>query len=123
MDITFHILIVQSIVVCLDDVTMFSKRRSGHLCHLKKIFESCYKCRIYLNPKKRIFAISKINISGHIIAKSGIKVDPKRVKNITYISFPEQESYIVILRENQFPSQVHLKLCTDSQTATRDNKE
>lgn len=88
MDISFHDLIGQRIVVYLDDVTMFSKRRSDHLCHLKKSFERCHKYGIYLNTKKRIFTVSKGNILGLIIAKSGIKVDLEWVKTFTLIPFP-----------------------------------
>lgn len=39
MDITFMELIKQSVVVYLDDMTMFSRRREDHICHLKKFFE------------------------------------------------------------------------------------
>ena len=35
MDIAFHGLIGQSMVFYLDDVTVFSKHRGDHLCHLK----------------------------------------------------------------------------------------
>jgi len=55
MDITFRALIEQSVVVYLDNVTMLSKKRSDHLCHLKKIFEWCHKYGIFLNPKKSLF--------------------------------------------------------------------
>lgn len=41
-----------------------------------------------LNPKKSIFAISNVNHLGHIIAKSGIKVDQDRFRTITHIRFP-----------------------------------
>eukprot|EP00253_Pinus_taeda_P004886 PITA_04886 len=44
--------------------------------------------KISLNPKKSIFIVSEGNLLGHIIAKSGIKVDPERVKAITQIPFP-----------------------------------
>lgn len=69
----------------LDDVTMFLKRRLDHLCHLKNLFERCWKYAISLNPKKRIFTLSKENILDHIITKSGIKVDHEWVRNITQI--------------------------------------
>lgn len=39
MDITFYGLIGKSMVFYLDDVIVFSKRRSDHKCHLKKFFE------------------------------------------------------------------------------------
>ena len=53
MDIAFKELIGQSVVVYLDDVTVYSKKRSDHLHHLKQIFERCLKYDIYLNPNKR----------------------------------------------------------------------
>lgn len=76
MDITFHGLIRQSVVFYLDDVTVFSRKRSDHICHLKKIFEWCRKYGISLNPKKSVFAVSKGNLLGNIIARSRIKVVP-----------------------------------------------
>lgn len=39
MDITFIRVFGQSMVVYLEDVKVFSKKRSDHLCHLKQIFE------------------------------------------------------------------------------------
>lgn len=80
MDIAFMGLIQQSLVVYLDDITMFSNKISYHLCHLKQIFEWRKMYGISLNPKRIIFLISKGNILGHIIAKSGIVVDHKWVK-------------------------------------------
>jgi len=88
MDIAFHGLIKQSIVVYLNDVTMFSRRCEDHICHLKKNFERCQKYGISLNPKKRVFKVSEGNLLGHIFAKSGIKVDLDRVQNITQIPHP-----------------------------------
>lgn len=87
MDIPFHNFIVQSMVVYLDDVMVFSKKICDHLHHLKKIFEPCRKYEISLNPKKNIFEVSEGNLLGHIIEKSKIKVDPERVKAIRQIPF------------------------------------
>eukprot|EP00253_Pinus_taeda_P028901 PITA_28901 len=75
MGITFHRLIRQIMVVYLDDVTVFSRRREDHVHHLKKIFERCQRYEISLNPKKSVFTVLEGNLLGHIVAKSGIKVD------------------------------------------------
>ena len=56
MDIAFQGLIGHSVVVYLDDVTVFSKKREDHVFHLKHIFDRCRKYDIALNPKKSIFA-------------------------------------------------------------------
>ena len=85
MEIVFHCLIGQSVVVYLNDVIVFSTQWSNHLCHLKKNFDRCWKYEISLNPKKRIFAMSEFNLLGHIISKSGIKVYPEWVRTITQI--------------------------------------
>ena len=50
MDIAFHGLIGHNIVVYLDDVTIFSKKREEHAFHLKQIFKHCRKYGISLNP-------------------------------------------------------------------------
>ena len=52
MDIAFRGLINDSVVVYLDDVTVYSRKREDHVSHLRKIFERCRKYGISLNPKK-----------------------------------------------------------------------
>lgn len=79
-------------VVYLDDVIVFSKRRSDHIHHLKKIFECCRKYRISLNPKKSIFVVFEGDFLGHIITKNGITIDPERVKSITQILLPNDKN-------------------------------
>ena len=58
MDISFHSLIGHSVVVYLDDVTIFSKKREEHAFHLKQIFECCQSYGISLNPKKCMFVVT-----------------------------------------------------------------
>lgn len=58
-DNAFHGLIIQSMLVYLDDVNFFSKKRSDHLRYLKRTFEQYRKYEISINPKKIIFAISE----------------------------------------------------------------
>jgi hypothetical protein len=59
MDIAFRGLVNKSVVIYLDDVTVFSKNRSDHVHHLKQIFDRCRKYGISLNPKKTIFALTE----------------------------------------------------------------
>ena len=39
MDIAFRGLIDKSIVVCLDDITIYSKKCLDHISHLKQVFK------------------------------------------------------------------------------------
>ena len=57
MDIDFRGLIGHSVVVYLDDVTIFLKKREEHTFHLKQFFEHCWKYGISLNPKKCVFVV------------------------------------------------------------------
>ena len=52
MDIAFRGLINSSVVIYLDEITVYSKHRSNHVNHLRHIFERCRKYGISLNPKK-----------------------------------------------------------------------
>jgi hypothetical protein len=59
MDITFRGLINKSMVVYLDDITIYSRDRSEHVHHLRQIFDRCRRYGISLNPKKTIFAVTE----------------------------------------------------------------
>ncbi len=81
----------------LDKVAFFTSLHSNNFSSLTFIYISIQDSpqefihfigrRGILNPKKIIFVVSEGNLLRHIIAKSGIKVDPERVSDITQIHF------------------------------------
>ena len=82
MDIAFCGLIGCSVVVYLDDVTIFSKKKEEHAFHLKHIFERYQKYGISLNPNKCVFAVTEGKLLGHVIFKKGISIDSERITAI-----------------------------------------
>ena len=70
---------------------MYSKKRSDHLRDLKQIFQRCLRYGISLNPKKYFFALSEGKLLGIIVSKSGIHIDPDRIKEISEIPFPHNK--------------------------------
>eukprot|EP00253_Pinus_taeda_P026285 PITA_26285 len=76
------------LVVCLDDLTMFSKSDEEHMYHLKIVFQKCRKYGVSLNPKKSLFAMDEGKLLGHIISKDGIRIDPAHVEAIQRIDLP-----------------------------------
>eukprot|EP00253_Pinus_taeda_P022674 PITA_22674 len=88
MDIAFAKEIHDFLVVYLDDLTPFSKSNQEHLKHLRKIFITCRKYDISLNPKKSLFALEEGKFLGHIISKDGIRIDPERIQAILQIPYP-----------------------------------
>ena len=91
MDIAFRGLIGQRVVVYLDNVTIYSKKREEHMFHLKQNFECCQKYGISLNPKKCVFVVLEGKLLGHIISKKGISIDPERIKAIEQIPLPQNK--------------------------------
>ena len=71
MDIDFHGLIGHSVVIYLDDITIFSKKRGEHVFHLRQVFERRRKYGISLNPKKCVFVVTEGKLLGHIVSKKG----------------------------------------------------
>jgi len=68
MDHAFGDLINNIILVYLDDITKFFKRRKDHLEHLRQVFEKCMEFGISINPKKSIFMVNQGKLLGHIIS-------------------------------------------------------
>eukprot|EP00253_Pinus_taeda_P009085 PITA_09085 len=91
MDIAFKGLINRTVVVYLDDITIFSKERSNHLHDLNQIFQRCKKYGISLNPKKSFFALDQGKLLGFIVSKDDIYIDPDRIKEISEIPFPHNK--------------------------------
>ena len=91
MDIAFHGLIGRSVVVYLDDVMIFSKKREEHAFHLKQIFEPCRKYGISLKLKKCVFVVIEGKLLGHVVSKKGISIDPERIKAIEHIPLPHNK--------------------------------
>ena len=91
MDIAFRSLIGRSVVVYLDDVTIFSTKREEHAFHLKQIFERCRKYDISLNHNKCMFVVTEGKLLGHVIYKKGISIDLERIKAIENIPLPHNK--------------------------------
>ena len=91
MDITFKGLVNKSVVIYLDDITVYSKKRNNHLRDLKKNFQHCLRYGISLNPKKSFFTLSEGKLLGFIVSKSRIHIDPDRIKEISTVPLPHNK--------------------------------
>ena len=88
MDIAFIGERDKFVVICLDDLTVFSKSDEDHMIHLKQTFEKCCRFGLSLNPKKSHFSMQEGKLLGHIVSRDGIRIDPKRVEAIDTIAIP-----------------------------------
>lgn len=92
MNSSFKDLRDRIIVIYLDDLTVYSRRRKYHLRDLEKVLNRCRQHGISLNPKKSMFFVEEGKFLGHIVSKDGIKIDPKRVKVIQKLTLPTNRS-------------------------------
>lgn len=88
MNLNFEGLKDRIIVIYLDDLTVFSKKRKDHIKDLEKVLQRCKEHGISLNPKKSIFCLIKGKFLGHIVSQEGVKIDPNRVRAIQQLSLP-----------------------------------
>ncbi|KAF1318072.1 reverse transcriptase, partial [Globisporangium splendens] len=71
-----------------DDIFVHSKATNGksdvdvHLDHLRQVFQVMRENKLYTNLKKCMFFAPEIPVLGCFVGKSGVRVDPEKVKAI-----------------------------------------
>jgi hypothetical protein len=96
MQIAFDDLIGKIIHIYLDDLTVYSKNRSDHFGHLRKVLLHCREFGMSLNPSKSIFGVSQGKLLGHIVSDCGISIDPERVVAIMNLPAPTSKQGVQI---------------------------
>ena len=69
-------------IIYLDDVIVFSKTLGEHLLRLRAVFEKLKKAELKFKPSKCKFFKQELTYLGHIVSRSGIQTDPKKVEAI-----------------------------------------
>ena len=60
----------------------FSKTLGKHLLRLRAVFEKLKKAELKLKPSKCEFFKHELTYLGHVVSKSGIQTDPRKVEAI-----------------------------------------
>ena len=81
----------KTLVIYLEDITIFSNSDDEHVSHLLRMFKKYRKFGISLNPKNSLFSMMEGKLLRNIISQEGIKIDPKRVKDISKIELPQNK--------------------------------
>jgi hypothetical protein len=76
------------VIVCLDDLLLYSKSEEEHEQHLRMLLQVLREHQLYAKLSKCSFYQQQIHYLGHIISKDGIDVDPKNIEAITEWSTP-----------------------------------
>ncbi|GJT43156.1 putative reverse transcriptase domain-containing protein [Tanacetum coccineum] len=70
------------VIVFIDDILVYSKDEEEHIKHLKIILELLKKERLYAKFSKYNFWLDSVHFLGHVIDRSGVHVDPTKIKAI-----------------------------------------
>ncbi|GJR25220.1 putative reverse transcriptase domain-containing protein [Tanacetum coccineum] len=70
------------VIIFIDDILIYSKRKEEHAEHLKLILELLKKEELYAKFLKYEFWLSKAQFLGHVIYSQGIHVDLAKIESI-----------------------------------------
>jgi len=88
-----HDLIHKETEVYIDDMTIKSKERVGHILTLQKFFTRRRKSNMHLNPQKCAFRVTPEKLLGYVINLRGIEVDPSKIKVIQWLHRTSRRKY------------------------------
>ncbi|GJT88680.1 putative reverse transcriptase domain-containing protein [Tanacetum coccineum] len=82
------------VIVFIDDILIYSKKKKEHKEHLKAILELLKKEELYAKFSKCEFWIPKVQFLGHMIDSQGIHVDPVKIESIKDCASPKTPTEI-----------------------------
>ncbi|GJZ93256.1 reverse transcriptase domain-containing protein [Tanacetum coccineum] len=114
----FHDMIEETMVIFMDDFSVFGDSFSLCLSHLEKILKRCEDTNLVLNWEKCHFMVKEGIVLGHKISKSGIEVDRAKVDVIAKLPHPTSVKGAVLgQRKTKHFQPIHYasKTMTDAQ--------
>jgi len=74
--------LVKFVVVYFDDILIYSPSFSLHLGHLRVVLSLLSDHKLYANIDKCTFCVESVIFLGFVVTKSGVHVDPTKIKAI-----------------------------------------
>ena len=80
---------MQSCLIYLDDIIVFSRTFEEHVQRLSMVFERLIEAGLKLSPEKCKLFQDKIKYLGHIVSAEGIAIDPKKIRCVQEWPVPQ----------------------------------
>ena len=77
------------VIVYLDDILIFNKTKEEHLEHIRQVLQRLKEEKLLINLEKCFFMQEEIVYLGFLNSANGLKMDPKKVKEILEWPTPE----------------------------------
>lgn len=94
MNRVFRPFLDKFVVVFIDDILVYSKRRAEHVEHLRTVLQTLRDHKLYAKLSKCEFWLGSVSFLGHVISAEGISVDPKKIKVVVDWKQPASASEI-----------------------------
>jgi hypothetical protein len=79
MNHVLHPFLHHFFLVLFDDILIYSKTWTTHLDHVDRVLHLLSQYQLFLKQSKCDFGSSEVEYLGHLVGKTGIKVDPKKI--------------------------------------------
>jgi hypothetical protein len=77
------------VLVFFDDILVFSISWSGHLQHVKQVFQALQEHNFVLKQSKCSFGQESVAYLGHIISAAGVAMDPEKIVAVDAWPWPK----------------------------------
>jgi hypothetical protein len=82
MNLVFMPELDKFMVVFIDDILIYSKRKEEHATHHQVVLTRLREHKLYAKFSKCEFWFNQVPFLGHILSAEGVAVDPSKVKDI-----------------------------------------
>ena len=82
MQIVFRENLLQTLIVYLDDIIVYSKSIDEHLSRLRTVLSKLRQHGLKLEPKKCQFFCQRVTYLGHIVTADGVTTDPSKTEAV-----------------------------------------
>ncbi|GKB90620.1 putative reverse transcriptase domain-containing protein, partial [Tanacetum coccineum] len=103
------------VIVCIDNILIYSKTKEDHEMHLWLVLELLRKEKLYAKFSKCEFWLQEVHFLGHVVNQSGIHVDPGKIEAVKNWKAPmtpfEIRSFLGLVEEEEAFQTLKSKLC------------
>jgi hypothetical protein len=89
MNHVFRPFIHHFVLVFFDDILIYTKTLTNHLSHVDRVLHILSQHQRFMKQSKCAFGASEVEYLGHLVGKSGVRVDPKKIEAMKDWSHPK----------------------------------